>query len=69
MFVLTAANPTLRRNSMLKGSGICKDCGNGTLNNEINEQFILEESDFNDEQFVVCKRCLSDHIDGTLSVD
>lgn len=41
-------------------SGICKDCGNGTLNNETNEQFV--ESD----NSVACVRCGSSHVDGDL---
>jgi len=45
----------------LIGQAICKDCGNGTLNNYLNEQFIL-----NDDSYVVCKHCGSSHIDGEL---
>jgi hypothetical protein len=45
---------------MLSGSAVCKDCGNGTLNNELNEQFI--EDPFG----IQCVRCGSSHMDGDL---
>ena len=50
----------------MTGQAICKDCGNGTLNNELNEQFILVSDD--DNEFAVCVRCNSTHIDGELAV-
>jgi len=50
---------------MLKGQAICKDCGNGTLNNELNEQFVF--ANFGDDgDTVVCKQCGNSHIDGEL---
>ena len=54
----------------MSGQAICKDCGNGTLNNELNEQFILACNDDGSEDVdhVICKRCGSDHIDGYLEV-
>jgi hypothetical protein len=50
----------------MNGQAICKDCGNGTLNNAINEQFVL--CDFNDDgnEVAVCKQCGGQHIDGEL---
>ena len=53
---------------MLKGQAICKDCGNGTLNNELNEQFVI--CDFNDDgnEVAVCRQCGGSHIDGELFV-
>jgi hypothetical protein len=50
----------------MKGQAICKDCGNGTLDNELNEQFILVIDEFTDDTVAVCKRCDSTHIDGQL---
>ena len=52
----------------MSGQAICKDCGNGTLNNEVNTKFELV-SDDNDNEFVVCNRCGSSHIDGELYLD
>lgn len=46
--------------SELHGHAICKDCGNGTLNNSINEQFTL------DGDVARCMNCSSSHIDGEL---
>ena len=37
--------------------GVCKDCGNGTLNNRLNEAF-----DYNGNG-VYCLNCGSDHVD------
>jgi hypothetical protein len=48
-------------NMELKGQAVCKDCGNGTLSNEFNNQF--EINDFNQAE---CVRCGSTHIDGEL---
>jgi ribosomal protein L32 len=49
----------------MKGHAICKDCGNATLSNAINEQFIL----VSDADVAVCKRCGSSHIDGELYLE
>ena len=38
--------------------GVCKDCGTGTMNNEINPAF-----DVNDADDVACRGCGSDHVD------
>jgi hypothetical protein len=46
----------------LQGHAVCKDCGNGTLNNVLNPQFEFD-SDF--EQ-VACLHCGSNHVDGEL---
>jgi uncharacterized Zn finger protein len=43
--------------------GVCKDCGNGTLNNEVNPQFELLSSDGLDELEVRCIECGSIHLD------
>ena len=60
-----AGNPTIL-DSVLQSAallreptlqGICKDCGNGTLNNELNPAFdIYDES-------VTCNKCGSPHLD------
>jgi hypothetical protein len=50
----------------MKGQAICKDCGNGTLNNELNEQFVQKYNERIKEWFVACRRCGSSHIDGQL---
>lgn len=42
--------------------GVCKDCGNGTLNNELNPAFDIRSND-DDQEFLVCKRCGSTHLD------
>lgn len=38
--------------------GVCKDCGNGTLNNELNPAFSFDDADF-----PFCSRCGSTHLD------
>lgn len=43
--------------------GVCKDCGNGTLNNELNPAFFVEFAPFCDELEVTCKDCGSHHVD------
>jgi hypothetical protein len=48
--------------AIMKGQAICKVCGTGTLDNEMNEQFILSE----DGETAVCGICGSTHIDGEL---
>ncbi len=40
---------------------ICKDCGNGTLNGELNPQFELTE--VHGYETVVCLRCHRSHVD------
>ena len=40
---------------------ICKDCGNGTLNGNLNPQFHVYEGAYND--VIVCNRCDSSHVD------
>lgn len=46
-------------------AAICKECGNGTLNNAATNSFkILEGYDqFEDQSFVVCRTCSSTHVD------
>lgn len=46
---------------MLKGQAICKDCGNGTLNNELLERFLID-----DVNGAYCAQCGSNHVDGEL---
>jgi uncharacterized Zn finger protein len=41
--------------------GVCKDCGNGTLDNELNPAFDLTEED--DFEMLHCNRCGSIHLD------
>ena len=45
----------------LHGQAICKDCGNGTLNNQLLERFLIDEVNG-----VYCAQCGSSHIDGDL---
>lgn len=37
--------------------GVCKDCGNGTLDNELNPAFDVGRG------YVECNRCGSGHVD------
>ncbi len=37
--------------------GVCKDCGNGTLNNAFNPAFTLDEDGWR------CNKCYSTHLD------
>ena len=43
--------------------GVCKDCGNGTLNNELNPAFDVEPDIYGDYTVLVCNRCGSTHLD------
>ena len=43
--------------------GVCKDCGNGTLNNDINPAFEFLASDGCDEEELRCIGCGSTHLD------
>lgn len=63
-FMLASKLAKLKDKKMayVKGQAICKDCGTGTLDNEMNEQFILSE----DGETAVCGICGSNHIDGEL---
>ena len=42
--------------------GVCKDCGNGTLNNNFYEAFVYA-TDNDDNEFLGCKNCGSQHLD------
>ena len=45
-------------------TGVCKDCGNGTLNNELNPAFDVYGHDEEDGgTLVTCNRCGSTHVD------
>ena len=43
--------------------GICKECGNGTLNNDLNPAFDVEFNDDGDFLTVECNKCGSEHVD------
>jgi len=43
--------------------GICKDCGNGTLNNKLNPAFRFDEDDDGNIIGFACNRCGSTHLD------
>lgn len=45
--------------------GVCKECGNGTLNNNLNPAFKILDGygAFEDESYIVCRRCGSHHVD------
>ena len=43
--------------------GVCKDCGNGTLNNELNPAFDVEDDGEGDGLQITCNRCHSRHVD------
>jgi RNase P subunit RPR2 len=54
--------PDVDRERMPSVQGVCKDCGNGTLNNELNYQF--EVSELEDGSVIVsCRQCGSAHLD------
>lgn len=53
--------PDVDRERMPTMQGVCKDCGNGTLNNELNPAFQYFEMD--DQAYLQCKRCGSTHVD------
>ena len=42
--------------------GICKDCGNGTLNNELNPAFEIQDGEY-DYAVAHCLRCGSYHVE------
>ena len=52
-------------NSTLNGYAVCKDCGTGTMNNRINNRFLLS----GDGETAVCGECGSTHIDGELYIE
>lgn len=44
--------------------GVCKDCGNGTLNNELNPAFAYNgDEEFAGGDVLACNRCGSTHLD------
>ena len=44
--------------------GVCKDCGNGTLNNDLNPAFEFNgDEDFAGGDTLVCNRCGRTHLD------
>ena len=49
---------------MLAGYAVCKDCGNGTMNNAVVERFLVD-----DTNGVYCAQCGGSHIDGELYID
>jgi hypothetical protein len=48
----------------VKGYGVCKDCGNGTLDNVINQQFDAIFDFESGDEVICCSECGSTHIDG-----
>lgn len=46
-------------------AAICKECGNGTLNNAATNNFTIMNGydEFEDQSFVICKCCGSHHVD------
>ena len=44
-------------------AGVCKDCGNGTLNNNLNPAFEEYGDDCGGDPVLVCNRCGSTHLD------
>jgi len=46
-------------------AAICKECGNGTLNNAATNSFKILEGygSFEDQSFIVCRVCGSHHVD------
>ena len=56
--------PDVNREREAPLQGVCKDCGNGTLNNELNPAFNMYEHDEEDGgTLITCKRCGSTHVD------
>ena len=56
--------PDVDRERMPPLQGVCKDCGNGTLNNELNRAFVFNgDEGFDDEGVLSCARCGSTHLD------
>jgi hypothetical protein len=45
--------------------GVCKDCGNGTLNNHLNPAFNVDYGQYDGdvELVVTCIQCGSEHVD------
>jgi hypothetical protein len=44
--------------------GVCKDCGNGTLNNDLAPAFVLNgDEGFAGGDVLVCNRCGGTHLD------
>ena len=44
-------------------SGVCKDCGNGTLNNALNPAFGFNDEGFAGGDTLACSVCGSTHLD------
>lgn len=46
-------------------AAVCKECGNGTLNNSTNDRFveIVGYDEFEGMNYVVCRVCHSTHVD------
>jgi len=53
-----AADLQYEDDNRLDCQGVCKDCGNGTLNNRLNTAFYI-----NEDNAVQCIRCDSTHVD------
>ena len=55
--------PDVDRERMPSVQGVCRDCGNGTLNNELNPAFVLFEEEDGDRSMYTCNNCGSLHLD------
>ena len=54
--------PDHERERMPRVSGVCKDCGNGSMDNNLNYQF--EISELEDGSVIGnCRQCGSSHLD------
>jgi hypothetical protein len=50
-------------------TGVCKDCGAGTLNGNTNPQFELISADDEGDEIILCKSCHSRHVDVTVDMN
>lgn len=58
-------NTTPNDNELLQG--VCKDCGSGTLNNELNPAFEVAPDPYDEEGYCLqCIRCGSFHVDAVV---
>jgi hypothetical protein len=63
--LITGSMPIVRESEVPNVQGVCKDCNNGTLNNELNPAFNVEYAQFDgDVELVIsCLQCGSEHVD------
>ena len=55
--------PDVNREREPNVQGVCKDCSNGTLNNNLNPAFEEYGDDCGGDPVLVCNRCGSTHLD------